>query len=325
MQPPNPHDALVRSVFGDPANAVGELQHLLPPPISSLIAWSTLSLCPGTFVDQALRERHTDLLFKAQAGERPVLIYLLFEHQSTDDPLMAFRLLRYVTRIWEQHLRDDPSARKLPAVVPMVLHHSERGWTSATRLDDLIDLDAETLPLFAAYLPRFQFLLDDISHEPDPALHGRAMSALGRLALFCLRHAREPRVLVRELARWLDLVREVRQAPGGRAALERIWRYIFLATNPPEPKALVENIVAVVGKESEEDVMTVADWLRSEGRREGHLEALRKTLLKMLGARFGAPPADVIERVQSADEAQLDTWLDRILAASSLDEVLAAP
>ena len=44
--------------------------------------------------------RHTDLLFSvAWRGGGEALVYLLFEHQSTSDGLMAFRILRYLVRI----------------------------------------------------------------------------------------------------------------------------------------------------------------------------------------------------------------------------------
>jgi predicted transposase YdaD len=84
--PPNPHDALVRSVFEDPRHAAGELKHLLRPELSARLDWSSLALCSGSFVDEALRGRHTDLIFTVKCAEKQVLVYLLFEHQSTNDP-----------------------------------------------------------------------------------------------------------------------------------------------------------------------------------------------------------------------------------------------
>ncbi|MFT3763943.1 MAG: Rpn family recombination-promoting nuclease/putative transposase [Minicystis sp.] len=319
MQPPNPHDALVKFVFGNPEHAAGELRHILRPQLAARIDWSTLLLCSGSFVDEALRGRHSDLLFTARCGDKQVLVYLLFEHQSTGDPLMAFRLLLYMVRIWEQHLRANPKATRLPAILPVVLHHSERGWTSPTSFEALIDLDEDTLPLVAENLPRFTLLLDDISAERDEALRGRAMTALARLALFCLRHAREPAELVDALGRWIDLVREVRAAPGGGEALARIWRYIFVVSNPAQPEDLVKRLVGVVGKGSKEDVMTVAEWLREEGSKE----SLRKTLLKLLRARFGEVPEGAVARIQAAGSAQLDAWLDRFVGAATVDDVLA--
>src|SRR5262249_47260686 len=124
-----------------------------------------------------------------------VLIYLLFEHQSTDDPLMPFRLLLYMVRVWEALVRETPSIRRLPAILPLVLHHSERGWGSPTTLHGIIDLDEGALGIVGKHIPQFEMVLDDLSAQTDDSLRARALSALGRLCLFCLRHAREPRVL----------------------------------------------------------------------------------------------------------------------------------
>ena len=335
MQPPSPHDALVKAIFARPEHAEGELRRLLPPDLTARIDWSTLTLRPGTYVDDALRSRHSDLLFSATcAGKTPVLLYLLFEHQSTDDPLMAFRLLRYMVRIWDDHLRDHPGATRLPAILPLVLHHSPDGWTSPTDFHALLDLDAEALPLVAAHVPSFRFLLDDVSAESDEDLRARAMTALGRLVLFCLRHAREPGRFAHEIARWLGLIAEARDAPGGAEALLLIWRYIVTANNPADPQELVKQLLAVVGKQEEREIMSIADWYedrgrqaglekgRDEGRDEGLKMGARNLLLRQLRARFGALPAAAEARVQTAEAAQVDIWAERVLTATTLDDVL---
>ena len=94
--------------------------------------------------------------------------------------------------IWDKHLADTPNATKLPVIVPVVLHHSDKGWTTSTAFEELLDADEDLLAAVAAYVPRFRFVLDDISHASDEALKARAMSAFARLTLFCLRHGREP-------------------------------------------------------------------------------------------------------------------------------------
>lgn len=81
-------------------------------------------------------------------------------------------------------------------------------------------------------VPRFRFLLDDLGLESDAALQHRAMSALGRLSLWCLRNARTPEQIVDGMGRWMDLVREVHRAPNGMAALVTIWRYVLLVGAP---------------------------------------------------------------------------------------------
>jgi len=51
----------------------------------------------GSYVDSRLRTREADLLFQVQLAGSPVLIYLLFEHQSHADP----RLLCRPERRWQ--------------------------------------------------------------------------------------------------------------------------------------------------------------------------------------------------------------------------------
>jgi hypothetical protein len=59
---------------------------------------------------------------------------------------------------------------------------------------------------------------------------------------------------------------------------------------------------------------------REEGRAEGHAEAL----LRQLGVRFGEVPPTTEDRVRKAPVDQLDLWLERVLSATSLEEVFAA-
>ena len=45
-------------------------------------------------------------------------------------------------------------------------------------------------------------------------------------------------------------------------------------------------------------------------------------MLKLLTLKFGPLSAAVTERVQSAGVAQLDAWAERVLGATTLEEVL---
>jgi hypothetical protein len=329
-----PHDALFKSTFSQVEHAAGELRRMLPPRLLERMDFSTLTLCPGSFLDEALKERSTDLLFSVAIAGREAFVYLLFEHQSTVEPRMAFRLLRYMVRIWESWLVDHPEALRIPAIVPIVLHHSETGWTAETAFEALLDVDPEMLAEILEHVPRFRFLLDDVSAESDEALRARAMTALGRLVLWCLRNARTPEKIVAGIGGWVGLIREARRAPNGPAALRLVWRYIFAIDKQRRPEELLAQLTEAVGEEGKEDLVTVADLLREEGRKEGLNEGRReglqegqrttllKTLLKLLGARFGALPEPAVAQIQAAGQAQLDAWLDLVLTAPALADVL---
>ncbi len=73
------HEAVFKFAFSKPAHAAGLFASLLPPTLTELLVFSTLRLCPGSFVDEALSERHSDLLFEVEVeGGGRRLLYLLF-------------------------------------------------------------------------------------------------------------------------------------------------------------------------------------------------------------------------------------------------------
>jgi hypothetical protein len=324
--PHDVHDAFFKAMFSQPEQAAGELQLVLPAKLAARIDFPALTLCPGSFVDEALSRQHTDLLFSAPLAGRDAFFYLLFEHKSAPEALTAFQLLRYMVRIWDDFLKTHPSAKRLPAIIPVVLHHGEGGWSCARSFQELLDVDEEVLAELGEHVPRFRFLLDDLGLESDETLRQRAMSALGRLSLWCLRNARTPEQIVEGMSQWMGLVREVRQAPNGMAALVTIWRYVLLVGDRFGPEDLVARLLAAAGEDGKEEIVTAGEQLIERGRKEGLKEGLqqgqKKTLLRQLQARFGALPDSVLVRVKAAGSAELDLWADRILTAPTLEDVL---
>jgi hypothetical protein len=61
----------------------------------------------------------------------------------------------------------------------------------------------------------------------------------------------------------------------------------------------------------------------SDGRKEGRSEGLRGLLIRQLTRRFGSLPEAAMRRIQAAGPEQLESWGERLLSASSLDDVFA--
>ena len=135
-----PHDLLFRATFSDPANARGLLKGLLPKSLKARIRWETLRVLPCSFIDPSLAATESDLVFRFLMGDRECYLFILLEHQSTEDPFMACRLAGYILRLWDQHRREHPGSRRLPPVFPLVLYQGAAPWKSGTRLRALIDL-----------------------------------------------------------------------------------------------------------------------------------------------------------------------------------------
>lgn len=98
----SPHDSVFRRIFGVSENAASQLRAVLPSDLAGRLDLGQLAQVPATFIDESLKRRHSDLLFTAPLDGRDAFVYVLVEHQSSSDPLMAFRMLRYITRIWDR-------------------------------------------------------------------------------------------------------------------------------------------------------------------------------------------------------------------------------
>ncbi|AYF75212.1 hypothetical protein D7D52_16580 [Nocardia yunnanensis] len=49
---------------------------------------------------------------------RDAFVYVLIEHQSRPDSLMAFRMLEYTVRIWNDYIRNNPRPTLCPPSSP---------------------------------------------------------------------------------------------------------------------------------------------------------------------------------------------------------------
>jgi predicted transposase/invertase (TIGR01784 family) len=175
--PSSPHDALFKAAFGQPDIARSELELVLPADLRVHLELATLEVVPGSFVDEALRHTHTDLLYRVGTKEGPeALVYVVFEHQSSPDATMPFRLLRYLVRVWQRWLRDHPDAKKLPIVLPVLLHHGDGRWQASPDFASMLDAGPALLEAVEPYQPHFRFVLDDLA-ALSPAL--RVPLALG--------------------------------------------------------------------------------------------------------------------------------------------------
>ncbi|HEX2674998.1 MAG TPA: Rpn family recombination-promoting nuclease/putative transposase [Polyangiales bacterium] len=325
----NPHDALFRYTFSQPEHAAALIRSNLPSTLVEHVDWSSLQLKPGSFVDEELAWRHSDLVFEARVGGHDARLYVLVEHQSTADPLMAFRVLRYMTRLWSHVLAEDPARTTLPAVIPIVVHHGTSAWTVSCELRDLIELDAALVDALGEHLPRSRFVLDDLSHQSDAALRARALTQLGVLTCWCLENLPESRDPIGDFERILDVFAAVARAPRGLDALAAVLHY-FMEVNDPEPDRLRTVLQARVGRHTTDTMITTAEKLRAEGRsqgreegrEEGRTQGRAEVILKLLALKFGSLPASAERRVRRASLEELDAIAERVLFAKTLAAAL---
>jgi len=328
----SPHDRLFKLVYGRPAQAAAYFRRFLPAEVAARLDLDRLERSDASFVDDTLKARHADLLFTAplrvppgpdpddadadaDATPRQALLYLLFEHQSTVDPTMPFRFLRYMVRIWERWLSEHPDATHLPPIIPLVLYQGERPWRSARLFPEMVpDATGE----LGRFVPSFEVLhtaLRDLTESELDAIR----DGVTRLLLLIFRHGRDADLLI-HLPMWSSELLEAQllQLLGG------FLEYLLSVHDALDLQALGSTLRETLNPHAESTAMTVAEKLIEQGLKRGWAGAQRTTLQRLLTLRFGPLPPWAVEAIEGARSDVLDAWLDRVLDAESLDGVLGA-
>ncbi len=186
-KPQGNHDEFVAKCFQDLGLARAFFRHYLPKEVLEQVDLERLTLEQGSYVDEDLRRSYSDLNYmvplrselQAEASSH-AYIYLLVEHKSESDEFTIFQLLRYMVRIWQRELEDAKyrSGFRLPAIVPLVLHHGRTRFRAPVDFGELV----ASIPGIDAFVPRYRCLLIDlmsIASEELPATDDRLHAVLG--------------------------------------------------------------------------------------------------------------------------------------------------
>jgi predicted transposase YdaD len=333
-----PHDKLFKEGFSDPANAAALLRQHLPAEVSALIQWDQLKLIPGSFLDDDLRHSHSDLLFSAPLAADPessVCVHLLFEHQSTRDPFIALRLLRYMVRIWEEWIRLFGNSKPLPVIVPVVLAQDRKVWNLNNQFSSLFG-NTTALDSLRPFLPDFAFRLIQLAAIPFDAIRGTPDG------IFVLRVLKaEPIGLLLGNAVWdNNLLAHV-----SRRLFDRFISFLFARADPIDRPQFIRKIHGVRNPALRTSAMTLAQQLRQEGRQEGiqegfktgelkgredgrnegTLAASRQSVLEALDLRFGPIPDGLRDSIEAiSDPERLRALLRAAIVSDSLEAFTAS-
>lgn len=210
----NPHDKALKLLLSEQSNAKSFFREYLPAQVTEGMDFDTLKIRKETFIDKELAVSSSDLLYEIKLNGSPAFIYLLIEHKSWADRLIAFQLLKYEVKIWELFLKQHKKADKLPLILPLAIYHGQKQW----------DIDKNFAALFAddlpqhlkVFLPDFQYHLNDISHIPDHEIKG---DILIRVFFMAFKYILAPE-LIHKLPGILELCRQLLDKTRGTEYLD---------------------------------------------------------------------------------------------------------
>jgi hypothetical protein len=176
------------------------------------------------------------------------------------------------------------------------------------------------------FIPRLSFVLDDLSGLSDEALEARQLTLEPLLALWALRDARSRSRLESAVDHWVPLLAQLLDLPKGRQALWTIFRYILAVADDTVAESLSQALQARK-PEAKDAIMTLAEkWFsqgEAKGKAEGKVEGKAETLRKLLTLKFGELQPAISQRLATASDSDLDRFIERVLSATTLDQVFA--
>ena len=320
----NPHDRFFKDLFSRQEAARDFLKHYLPPQVAAALDPDRLEIRKDSFIDPALQEHFSDLLYRVGlVGGGESYVYVLFEHKSYPDPRIAWQLLRYMVRIWEQ---ADKQADALLPIVPLVVYHGRQRWQVARQFSALFALPAVLQP----YLPQFRYHLADLSAYSDEEIKARVERAvILQIGLLSLKYIYAEDVGT-QLEKVIRLAQALLDQPTALDYIRTILRYAAAGADKLSEEELKTIVVKLI-EEGDKLMPTLAEqWLeqgeaiglqkgREEGLEKGR-EAALKVLRRFLATRFEVALDHFDAALQPLDLAALTELSEAAFAATSLAE-----
>lgn len=317
----SPHDSLFKSAMADIRVAREFFETYLPEDIRRVIDLNHLELSPNSYLDEHLKNSASDVLYKTTIHQKPAYLFLL-EHQSSPDKLMPFRLLKYMVRIWDDHLKQTNAKKNnkpLPLIIPTVFYHGHRPYTYSRDMRDLVAAPHELVEKYL-FTP---FQLVDTQTIPDEAL--RKQHWFGTMAFF-MKHV-FARDFLPYLKEALGILRKLEQVKGSNFVVSLL--HYVVTTAEIDAEALIETVKEGLSTSTGEKIMTPAEQLIERGKQygmqqgiqQGKVEGRQALLMELLNCRFPSAQASYENRVKNAQDDDLLLWSKKILSAKSVEEV----
>lgn len=229
-----------------------------------------LELEKESFIDKAMKESFSDLLFSTEIDGRKGYTYFLFEHKSYPDKTVAFQLLKYMAEIWNTKMKKE-IMDQVSLIIPLVIYHGSSGWNIERTLSDMIAGYEDFPPAIRKFSLDYEYLIYNITNYTDEEIKGEARVRILLTMFRGVRKAESVEELLEIIDKSVTYLQELDDKQTGMEYFETFMRYIFSAGKNLTQED-VDEIVHKIEKnypEGSELVMTLADILREEGLRKG--------------------------------------------------------
>jgi predicted transposase YdaD len=344
-------DRSIQWLLETPDNLRGLLQ-VVSPDLAKQINYAKLNRINRTFILDDFQKREADMIFEApfidDSGTdlKEVIIYILIESQSTVDPTMPFRLLFYMTHIWDMQRRwlevsNIPNYQwKFRPILPVVFYTGSQKWDYPSDMRELIELPAS----MERFIPRHEILFLNLK-ATEPEQLTKENSPFGWL----LRVIQKEKANKEEFKEALHLTIQYleQMPPDERVNWTKLIHFLLLFINHRREQVehtslydVVKDSVREKSKREEVENMaeTMAQYLiregkeeglkeglqqgREEGREEGKKDGLLDAITFGLELKFGIDSLLLVEKIRKIGSiGKLEIIRDAIRITNKLEDI----
>ncbi|GHT97999.1 transposase [Betaproteobacteria bacterium] len=315
------HDTSYKRLFSCPEVVSDLLRGYVPEQWLKGADYATLTQVNASYVSATNKQRHDDMVWRIEVGGHWLWIYLILEFQSAPDPWMAIRIMQYVSLLAEQLAKERPRNElpegRLPPILPIVLYNGRPEWREPVNVADCF---LEPPTGMDEFRPALKYLLlDERRLQQHPLLEVRNFAD----AVFRMEASQRLQDVIAIAA----ALKELLQTPGQELLRRAFEQWIKALLRRRAPPTMIEEINTVRDIFEEfamlsEQQETWFDHAIEQGVLQGQLAAENKMLTRQLAHRFGPLPEWAEARLRGADSVQLEAWIDAVLDAQSLTDVL---
>ncbi len=318
-------DRSTRWLFQDKDYVRGLLE-ILASELANLIDFSQLVQINRSFIPDTLREQESDIVFsvpfRSESPTDEMLIYILIEHQSTVDTTMGFRVLFYMTQIWDFQRREwesnnvPQSERRFRPILPIVYYTGAQKWKTPLTLDSIMDIP----DVLARFVPRFDTLFLSVK-ETDEADLTKTNHPLGWLLTVLQKEHADKEVIIKTLLEAISHINTLgeEQAQQRQRAIIYLLQLILHRRSAAEHDELITLLHQSTPKmEVETMVKSMADVIREQAETRIKQDAV----LKLLEIRFHEISQEVSNKITDIhDISSLDSLFEKVATVQTLDEI----
>lgn len=248
------------------------LKNFVHPSVTKGLDYDALALDNTTYISPAMKALYSDVVYRTTCNaEVNVSVAVLVEHKTRMELYPHLQLLDYKGAIWRH---DEANENPLTVVIGIVLYQNKYSYTKK----DFHKYFVNVPPHLKQFIPRFKYILINVSKISDKEILALAKDSILRSLLLAYKHASDNAYVKKHFQ---EFFRFFEGNPHLEYYFQQMLVYVknYADISPSEMRALIQTFN---NSHLKEKAMSTYDQIISLGKVESDIRVVKRLLLKGL-------------------------------------------